>query len=578
MVINDMANNKIKRLLWLLLLTTPVLMGVFVVLRYGVNMLYTDEISDAVFMSLGEDIYGYEYHMTFERLFAQHSEHRIFFPRLVYITIAKLTDMSLVTIMLVSQIIAAAAYITLCRFICIIEKSNLKYPMMLFTGFLFFSLIQYENMLHAGQIAIYTVVTFTVLSIFFMQKSINAGEKDRRFLALSILCAVIPSFSFLNGLMVWIAVDFVYLLHFRLKAFKSIRFWVWNAFAAVSWIVYFTNFYFSWGYSGRFYMFENPVRFLLYCFVAIGSTLSVNMVQSAFLGFLIVLICLYILYNFIRNNDKYDFLPLALMTFGALFVLSLAVGRAASGIRFAMVSRYTTFSLCIIIGMCLYLFNGRMALWSSRTIITIVILLGITSQGSSLSEAQYLNSYLLETKAIFTEFRERPNDELSHIGMDPHRVREWAALMEKYEAGPFKGMERHIDSRDSVLEGLSFNEHEIDHFLLESIDDGYPGDGLIFDKRFVHVYGWAIDDKAGRPFDIIAININGNIVVCKEMERDDISEAFENPDYLNSGFVGLVDTVYFHIGKNDLEFILINEQEGVFYNKTLSVLIEHIGW
>jgi len=251
-------------------------------LNYGVNLPRDDEISRILFMSIDASIDDWDHNITIQNLFEQHNEHRPFFPRLVYVAIGRLTDLNLIAIMLASQVLVAAAYITICRYINSIEKRTIKYPMMLLIGLLLFSLVQYENMLWAWQVGFYMVSVFAILSIYFMHKSINAGDKDWRFLIISIICAIITSFSSLNGLPVWIAVAFIYLLNFRIKALKSIRFWIWNAFAVLTFIVYFRDFRFVGGHPSVLSAFESPFSFILYFFVTVGRSLSTEIYQSVF--------------------------------------------------------------------------------------------------------------------------------------------------------------------------------------------------------------------------------------------------------------------------------------------------------
>ena len=147
------------------------------------------------------------------------------------------------------------------------------------------------------------------------------------------------------------------------------------------------------------------------------------------------------MYLFIRDNNKLDFLPLTLIAFGILILLTIAVGRVGFGVGQGMASRYTTYALCIVIGICLFIYNGRLALWSNRTVIAIVFMLYLASQVSSLPTARLNRDFYSENKAVFVNYRDSTDDEMRRLGMDPDGAREFAALMEQHGAGPFRGME-----------------------------------------------------------------------------------------------------------------------------------------
>jgi len=444
--------------------------------------------------------------------------------------------------------------------------------MMLLVGFLLFSLIQIENMLWAMQISFYMTSVFAILSFYFMQKSINAGDKEWRFLSASIVCAFISSFSSMHGLIIWLVVSFLYLLHFRLKAFKSVRFWLWNAFALLTFVLFFIDFQFNPHHPGFIDAVKTPVRLALYFLVAIGRSLSVELYQNPFYGLLITAFSAYMLYSFIKNNNKYDFLPLALAAFGIIFSLLIALGRVNLGVEQATVSRYTTYSLCIVIGICLYLFNGRMDKWSNRTIIAVIVVLFLGTQATYFQVIRIQSEIHKQKQQYFIDFRHSNDLELTFSDL----TREFAVIFERQGVGPFKGLEPKVVSLDAMISGSVLNDTDEVYFNLDAINDISPDESIAINRRFIPFYGWAFDKKADRPFDNIVVNINGNSSDFRFVEREDIYGEFEGEISLESGFIAFIDRDHFRVGENSLEFYLINNQDGVFYKRTLLVEIESI--
>jgi len=424
-----------KKCVIFLLLLTPVFFGISIVLKYGVNVPYWDEFDSLV------SLFSEERGISLKTLFSQHNEHRIFFPRIVFIIIGRLSQMNMKAYMFVSQMLVALTYLALCTIINNIGKGKIKYLMMLLVGFLLYSPIQYENQLWGFQLAFYMVNVFAVFSIYFMNKSINTGEKDLRFLILSILCAIISSFSSIHGLLVWIAVDFVYALHFKKKLLKSIRFKIWNLFAVSSWIIYFLDYHKPEYHPSLFSALENPIRFILYVIGMVGHPLFSDGYASMLYGLLTIIVCLSILSIFIKYNDKSDFMSVSLIVFGSLVAVSIAVGRSDFGVEQALSSRYTTFSLNIVVGICLFIFNKRLSFSTSKTIITIVVLsLAISSVRLLNKDMIYIRNTRRNDTTILINYKNSTNSELEHLNPNTDRVKHSAEIMEQKGIGPFHGL------------------------------------------------------------------------------------------------------------------------------------------
>jgi hypothetical protein len=435
--ITDTRYYLLKKSIIYFLLLTPVFLGLSIVIKYGINVPFWDEFDSIVPLFFGKGS------VSLKTLFSQHNEHRMFFPGIVFIIIGRLSQMNMKAYMLISQILVAAVYFALCTTINNIEKGKIKYLMMLLAGFLLYSPIQYENQLWGFQLGFYMVDVFAVLAIYFMHKSINTGEKDLRRLFLSVLCAIISSFSSINGLLVWVAVDFVYVLHYRKNMLKSIRFWIWNSCAILSWIIYFLDYHKPEYHPSLLSAFKNPIGFILYLIGIVGHPLFTDGYSSMLYGLLTIIICLFILSKFIKYNDKSDFMSVSLIVFGSLAAASIAVGRCGFGIGQALSSRYTTFTLNIVIGICLFIFNKRLSFSAGKTIIVIMVLsLAISSASSLNKQIIHIRNIQRQNRAILIDYKNRANEELERLHPNAGVVIRAAQEMERQGIGPFKEIER----------------------------------------------------------------------------------------------------------------------------------------
>jgi hypothetical protein len=423
-------------------LLTPVFFGIGIVLKYGVNVPFLDEFDSLV------PLFSEEGSISLKTLFSQHNEHRIFFPRIVFIMIGRLSQMNMKVYMLVSQMLVAVIYFALCTFINNIDKGKIKYPMMLLIGFLLYSPVQYANQLLGFQVGFYMVDVFAVLSIFFMHKSVNTGEKDLRFLILSILCAIVSSFSSIQGLLVWFAVDFVYVLHYRKNVLKSMRFRIWNLFTVSSWVLYFLNYHKPGNVPSLLSILKNPKESIQYVLCIVGHPLFIDRYSLYVYGLLTIIVCLIILFIFIKHNDKSDFMSISLIVFGSLVAVSITVGRVGFGVWQALSSRYTTFTLNIVIGSCLFIFNKRLSFSASKTIITIVVLSLVISSVSLLKNGIIpLRDWRKYDMTILLDYKNRWDEELVRLHPNATTVIRLAKIMEQQRIGPFKSLDKIKDNK-----------------------------------------------------------------------------------------------------------------------------------
>lgn len=341
-ILQKFASSKYKFIVFLLVL--PAILGAIYVKIFGVNVVFWDQWE---LVPLIEKLYSGN--LTFDQLFAQHNEHRLFFPRIIMLILAHITRYNTITEMYLSWIITLLTLVLI--FVMykqnfgISESSLLKFIPI---SWLIFNFRQFENMLWGWQNQIYLCVFGFVFSIYLLEKS----EKiDCKFL-LAIFGGILSSFSFVNGLLVW-PTGFLFIILSKTKNKNYLG----TAWALVGIAVLCTYLY-KWvkpsHHPSILYIIEQPINSIEYLIVNIGSPLgfehSTAFGMGIFILFEIIMVSILLLKNgLLKENAKW----LSFIFFSLASSLTITVGRAGFGVEQALSSRYVTFTLLGIVGLYL---------------------------------------------------------------------------------------------------------------------------------------------------------------------------------------------------------------------------------
>jgi hypothetical protein len=292
--------------------------------------------------------------LTFQDLFSQHNEHRIFFPKIIMLIIAFLTGYNN---KYETYFIEFLLFINLAISFLVIKKSfNIKSIPYWFVPipFLIFTLNQYENMLWGFQIGFVMVQTISLTTFYFI--FMLAKTEDRKFkyfyFISSIISGIIASFSSIMGLVIWPSGILQFLISPFKRRDKIIYSFIWTITGIASWIIYFINYHKPGHHPDIFFFLHNPVMFSKYFFTCIGTALFWSK-DNAFIGgsiiFFFLLITLYCLYK--NNRLKDNAFWIGGTVFSLLTVLSITIGRCGFGVEQSTASRYVTFSIIILISL-----------------------------------------------------------------------------------------------------------------------------------------------------------------------------------------------------------------------------------
>lgn len=291
---------------------------------------------------------------TLRALFAQHNEHRMFFPKLIAIAVAFMTSYNSKALMLMSMVIVTVMYCLCVRYIFRSNEgqSAKKYAFSVAVGLMLFHSVQYENILWGFQTAWFLISMCVV--ICFIQVGRLLSDCRTKNLVILIVFAVVASFSSLHGLFVWLVIDALLVLALiqRYSLKKSVYLAVGVA-QILCFILYFATYkkpahHPAYLQNGIFVAFEYYLSTLGRFFFK-SHSLSLLAGGFVFLASCAFLLLAAVKKDFVRENA----LPLGLICFGNLFALSLSVGRSGFGVDQAFSSRYTTNTLLIMVGLTL---------------------------------------------------------------------------------------------------------------------------------------------------------------------------------------------------------------------------------
>jgi hypothetical protein len=304
---------------------------------------------------------------SFADLFSSFHDHRIFFPRLLYLAIAYLTGFNSVTQTMASFLMLSVIVFIITNYI--VQRENVsnrkKYLFIAVSSFFIYNYMQWENLLWGFQVGFVMVLLFQILSIYFLHLMFGAANKKERCIrfAAAAFAALIASFSSIQGLLSWIVgIVLLLLCSERRQLLRYLI--VWAILALTVWTVYFYDYMALNLYGlplnspGLSDSSHSPVRLLLYFLSLTGNVIFIKLFNCgttiAGLYVMAVLLVTCILLRKDRKQINHFLFPAGLILNGLLTTASIAVGRYDRGFEpLVLPSRYTSFSIYIIIGILL---------------------------------------------------------------------------------------------------------------------------------------------------------------------------------------------------------------------------------
>jgi hypothetical protein len=279
--------------------------------------------------------------LTWAELWRNHNEHRIFFPELVMLGLGILAHGNVTADMYVSE---ALLGVLLAVFLFAARKQlpqSRAAWLMVPIAFLVFNFRQHDNMLWAFQITFLMTATFSVLTLFFLSRIREESSKIP--LLGAAVTGVVAAFSSAQGLLVWPIGLMQIIIAPLAKRRKIVTAATWGSFGLGVWLSYFHGYQVS--ADGTPYAFSAE-----YLLLSIGGALASDTTVALIVGVLLLALTVAALsFVIVRRQWQTQSFWLACLAYSLAALGAMMIGRCGFGARQAMMSRYATFSMPLVV-------------------------------------------------------------------------------------------------------------------------------------------------------------------------------------------------------------------------------------
>jgi len=361
---------------------------IYLVARYMVDVPFWDQWE---FVPLLEK--SYQGTLSLGDLWAQHNEHRIFFPKIIMLLLARASGWKISYELAVNILFGTGIFAAL---ICQIGRSkksigdhgtNWLIPVV---SAMVFSLNQWENWIWGWQMQVFLNVLAVVAGIVFLARPLF---RWRSFLAASLF-GIVATYSFASGIAYW-PIGFLMLLFRPLKDRRTRLLYIisWLLVTAAVIASYLYDYHKPQSHPSLTALFAHPLEYLEYLFSYLGKPTGADNPFLAGLAGLVVLFVTSFLLLRLRFAAVQALLPyLAFSLYSVSCAMLTGVGRVGFGTVQASSPRYVTIANLFWISILALLY-----------LLAKAALLRLKSQGRK--QRQNLKAYLpLPVFALFALF------------------------------------------------------------------------------------------------------------------------------------------------------------------------------
>ncbi len=323
------------------------------VFQYGVNFPFSDQWQLA---SMFERIY--EGNLSFNDLFAQFHESRKFFPRLIFIGLAYLTNWDVRAEMWVIFLLICLVALNIYRLSVSTIRTNISRRILIFfiANLLIFSPAQYENWLWGIQVVVYIPIACITGGLVLAYSQLN--EKNKLLIGLC-LCTV-STFSYANGMLSWLIVFPALIVGNSRKweeVFQQKLLIFGGAIASLAnLVIYFYDYQKPADHPSFTAAVFRPLDTFHYFLSFFGAPLGINsLTLSTTVGFIVLSLWLgltgYFLPLIFRDFNLFKRLMgwQAIASYALISGLVTSLGRVGFGVSQSLAPRYTAFSIYLIV-------------------------------------------------------------------------------------------------------------------------------------------------------------------------------------------------------------------------------------
>ena len=337
-----------RRLILLIAIVPAIILGLLV-WRYSVNIPFLDQW-DTPAKLLIEQTQG---KLSWQQWMEQHTESRPLFPKLLFITLANITNWNNRYEMLVTFLLACLVSCNIYYLSKITFNNHWQHlSCFLLANLLIFNPIQQENWMWGFQSITFASIVAITTSFTIIFSAIPWGIK----LIASLILSLIATFSFANGILCWIII--LPALIFKLSQDGVSKTWIifpWLSIFSLSITIYFYDYHSHSGASKFSDILIYPLLASRYFLSLLGSPIFPHdLLGSQIIGGIILISFAYGVFCLWNQRQNYQLIEKVLpwLLIGIYALLSAALitaGRINFGIDSSLTQRYITFSTYLVI-------------------------------------------------------------------------------------------------------------------------------------------------------------------------------------------------------------------------------------
>lgn len=564
----------VARALIYLAIFLPAAFGFLYVYLFGVNVILGDEwdiVERLQSLSSGT--------LTLGELFTPHVTHRIFFPRIVMLALASITDYNTVAELYLTEVCFLAVLVLL----LLVFRSNISASLLFFVpiAFLVFSPEQSQNMLQGFQLSVIFPQTFGVLT-FFLIYLWGRGHFEKLTLLGAVGSATIATFSTAQGLMVWPAGLLQLLISPSRKPAKKLMIGIWVLIGTAEWIIYFIDFPSKRPPTSIFYALKNPVHGADYFLTLLGGSLFSQHAYAAVAGGLLVCLIvagLFLIYR--AGNFSESSFWITLLCFSLLCLASITAGRTGFafvevgiGIEQALSSKYATYSILSVIS--IYAIHVKLAAdhRSQATAALAGVLLGLilvtipASYVLGLQKGKRGEARQERAAFVLATYDTQRNEAIQGlVHRRPEKIRTLAPTLQKLDYNVFsEARSQPLPPRLSDLSPVSVFTRSSSTINGKRVNNQDQSMTISKERPFVRVAGWAVDTEAKKAAGGVYINIDGKVFPAfYGIKTNGLAKRFDVPAYQNSGFRRAIPISEIGEGTHELSILVVTNDKEEYY-------------
>ena len=280
--------------------------------------------------------------LSFADLFAQHNEHRPFFPRLIWLTLSGFTRYNVNIELWVNLLIAMGTFIFVAgRSMKMWKQLGISTPPLLIPlmSLLVFNLGQRESWLQGFQTVMFLEIACVIIGIFVLAENTSWGN----FFG-AVALGIIANYSMANGLLYWL-IGLIVISITTSKKLRIIRISLWIIFSGICISLFLTG-WTSGGHLNFGYAFTHILEWFIWILNFLGAPIMTLWYVAWVFGFISIGLYILIIGHVVRTNQWRPLIPyFAIVLFILVTALSISLGRMEMGMPQSVVPRYLTMSV-----------------------------------------------------------------------------------------------------------------------------------------------------------------------------------------------------------------------------------------